>query len=242
MSEPDVSRLRHLRRLLLRFRSDHAHDQAVRTAVSFLEQHACFSRTGKGGIFQIDGTRFAAAGFVHRTSRARDPQLHTHVLVANKAQGVDGRWRSLDGRELYVMQKPGGTSTVLRERGLEETVARELPGVSIVARQYGMADPARSRAAAENILTAHPDLAGLFASSEAASLGSIQAIRSRGLSGKIKLVTFDSSETHVAALKDGTIDIMLVQDPFRIGYEAVNRSRRSLAAALPQGAWTCPRM
>src|SRR5205085_11694629 len=83
------------------------------------------------------------------------------------------------------------------------------------------------------ILTAHPDLAGLFASSEAASLGSIQAIRSRGLSGKIKLITFDSSDAHVAALKDGTIDIMLVQDPFRIGYEAVKSLAEKLGGRTP---------
>jgi ribose transport system substrate-binding protein len=91
-----------------------------------------------------------------------------------------------------------------------------------------MADPARSRAAAENILTAHPSLSGIFASSEAASIGSIQAIRSRGLSGRVKLVTFDSSESHIEALKDGTIDVMLVQDPARLGYEAV----KSLALKL----------
>src|SRR5205814_6881225 len=67
-----------------------------------------FSRTGKGGLFQLDTEGFVAAAFVHRSSRALDPQLHTHVLVANRAQGVDGRWRSLDGRELYAMQKPAG--------------------------------------------------------------------------------------------------------------------------------------
>ena len=127
-----------------------------------------------------------------------------------------------------VMQKPGGTSTMLRERAFEDTVTKEFPGVRIVARQYGMADPARSRAAAENILTAYPDLAGLFASSEAASIGSIQAARSRNRAGTLKLVTFDFSQTHVEALADGTIDVMLVQDPFRIGYEAV----KSLAAKL----------
>jgi ribose transport system substrate-binding protein len=78
------------------------------------------------------------------------------------------------GAVAMVMQKPGGTSTVLRERGFDATMAGEFPHIQVVARQFGMADPARSRAAAEDILTAHPDLAGLFASSEAASLGSIQ--------------------------------------------------------------------
>ena len=120
-----------------------------------------------------------------------------------------------------VMQKPGGSSTVLRERGFDDTIAKEFPRIQIAARQFGMADPAKSRAAAEDILTAHPDLAGIFASSEAASLGSIQAIKNRNLSGKVKLVTFDFSKAHVEALEDGTINAMLVQDPFRLGYESV---------------------
>ncbi len=137
------------------------------------------------------------------------------------------------GKLGMVMQKPGGTSTGLRERGFDETMAREFPGVAIAARQYGMADSARSRAAAENILTAHPDLGGIFASSEAASIGAIQAIRGRRLSGRVKLVTFDSSELHVEALRDGTIDVMLVQDPYRIGYEAVKSLAEKLAGRRP---------
>jgi ribose transport system substrate-binding protein len=132
-----------------------------------------------------------------------------------------------------VMHKPGGTSTVLRETGFEDTLKKEFPGVAIAARQYGMSDRARSRAAAENILTAHPDLAGIFASSEASSLGSIQAIRSRGQSGKIKLITFDSSDSHVEALREGTINTMLVQEPFRIGYEAVRSLADKLAGREP---------
>jgi ribose transport system substrate-binding protein len=137
------------------------------------------------------------------------------------------------GPVAMVMQKPGGTSTVLRERGFDETMAKEFPQIQVVARQFGMADPARSRAAAEDILTAHPDLAGLFASSEAASLGSIQAVRNRGLSGKLKLVTFDFSKTHIEALQDGTINAMLVQNPFQLGYEAVKSLRDKLNGRTP---------
>lgn len=133
-----------------------------------------------------------------------------------------------------LMHKPGGTSTNLREQGFAETLAREFPALRLAAHQYGMSDAARARAAAENILTAHPDLAGLFASSEASSLGAIQAIRSRGLAGKVKLVTFDTSDAHVAALRDGTIDVMLVQDAFRLGYEAVGSLARKLRGETPE--------
>ncbi|MGA8028104.1 MAG: substrate-binding domain-containing protein [Bryobacteraceae bacterium] len=132
-----------------------------------------------------------------------------------------------------VMQKPGGTSTVLRERAFDDTMGKEFPNIRIVARQYGMADAARSRAAAEDILTAHPDLAGIFASSEAASIGSIQAIRNRNLSGRVKLVTFDFSKLHVEALEDGTANAMLVQDPFHIGYEAVKSLSEKLRGRTP---------
>lgn len=132
-----------------------------------------------------------------------------------------------------VMHKPGGTSTVLREQGFAATLKSEFPQVRIAAAQFGMADRARSRAAAENILTAHPDLRGLFASSEASSLGAIQAIESRGLAGSVRLVTFDTSDTHVAALQRGTIDVMLVQDAVRIGYQAVQSLAEKLAGKNP---------
>jgi ribose transport system substrate-binding protein len=137
------------------------------------------------------------------------------------------------GKVAELMQKPGGISTGDRERGFEETMAKEFPAIEIVARQYGMADRAKSRDVAEDILTAHPNLDGMFASAEATSVGAIQTIKSRKLSGKIRLVTFDSSDAHVEALKDGTIDVMLVQDPYRMGYEAVHSLVMKLNGQTP---------
>lgn len=85
-----------------------AHDSAVLAALSFLEDHAAFSRTGRGGLFQVDTDGFVAAAFTHHTSRAGDPQIHSHVLIANKVRCADGRWRSLDGREIFAFQKAAG--------------------------------------------------------------------------------------------------------------------------------------
>src|SRR5207237_8599377 len=82
--------------------------RAVRAALSFLQDHAAFSRTGRGGVFQVDTDGYVAAAFTHRTSRAGDPQLHSHMLVANKVRCGDGRWRSLDGREVFAFQKSAG--------------------------------------------------------------------------------------------------------------------------------------
>jgi ribose transport system substrate-binding protein len=162
----------------------------------------------------------------------------TFVATGNREAGVTAARKLAElvggrGKVAMVMQKPGGTSTVLREEGFESTLSSDHKGVKIAARQYCMADIAKARAAAENILTAHPDLAGMFASSEAASLGAIQAVQARGLAGRVKLVTFDTSEQHVAALRAGVIDLMLVQDAERIGYEAVKALVTTLRGVKP---------
>jgi DNA primase catalytic core len=78
-----------------------AHRAAVTDALSFIEQHALFSRTGANGVRQVNVQGLVAAAFTHRDSRAGDPDLHTHVAVANKVQTLDGRWLSIDGRILY---------------------------------------------------------------------------------------------------------------------------------------------
>ena len=157
----------------------------------------------------------------------------TFVATDNYGAGVTAARKLAElvhgqGKVAELMHKPGGMSTGDRERGFDDTMAKEFPKIQVVDRRYGMADRAKSRDVAENILTAHPDLDGIFASAEANSLGAMQAIKARNMSGKIKLVTFDFSDEHVAALKDGTINVMLVQDPYRIGYEAV----RSLVMKL----------
>lgn len=85
------------------------HDAAVEAALEFLQDHAAFTRRGRGGLAQEATGGYVGALFTHRTSRAGDPQLHSHVLVANKVRAVsDGRWLALDGRELYEVQKAAG--------------------------------------------------------------------------------------------------------------------------------------
>src|SRR5215217_9339776 len=82
-------------------RIEKAHRAAVSDALSFIEQHALFSRTGANGVRQVNVQGLVATAFTHRDSRAGDPDLHTHVAVANKVQTLDGRWLSIDGRILF---------------------------------------------------------------------------------------------------------------------------------------------
>ncbi|MER7243088.1 MobF family relaxase [Kribbella sp. NPDC000426] len=78
-----------------------AHHEAVRDVIHLIERHAAFTRTGPGGVAQIETRGIIGAAFDHWDTRSGDPQLHTHVVVANRVQGPDGAWRTLDGRVLY---------------------------------------------------------------------------------------------------------------------------------------------
>ena len=80
---------------------ERAHQAAVKDALAFIEEHALFTRTGPQGIRQVNVRGLVATAFTHRDSRAGDPDLHTHVAVANKVQTLDGRWLSIDGRVLF---------------------------------------------------------------------------------------------------------------------------------------------
>jgi conjugative relaxase-like TrwC/TraI family protein len=77
-----------------------AHEASWHAALSYLEAEACVVRRGRGGAIREAGEGFVAAVFRHRTSRAQDPHLHTHVIVANLSRSPDGAWRALDGEAI----------------------------------------------------------------------------------------------------------------------------------------------
>ncbi|WP_232818136.1 MULTISPECIES: MobF family relaxase [Kocuria] len=78
-----------------------AHHAAMRDTIALLEDRVAATRVGAGGIAQMPIVGVIATAFDHYDSRAADPQLHTHVVVSNKVQGEDGRWRTLDSRRLH---------------------------------------------------------------------------------------------------------------------------------------------
>jgi conjugative relaxase-like TrwC/TraI family protein len=78
-----------------------AHHAAMRDTLGLLERQVAATRVGHGGVASMPVSGVIAAAFDHYDTRAGDPQLHTHVVVSNKVQGVDGKWRTLDSRTLH---------------------------------------------------------------------------------------------------------------------------------------------
>lgn len=127
-----------------------AFDEATSQALGYLESVASATRgASKRIVVDEDGNRkcqvktwpiptsgYVAAAFTEYTSRADDPQLHTHVVIANKVRGEDGVWRTLDGRLLYRHQLAAG---YLHEAVLRKELTERL-GVAWQPVRNGMAD------------------------------------------------------------------------------------------------------
>jgi conjugative relaxase-like TrwC/TraI family protein len=78
-----------------------AQQAGVRAAVAYLDSQVG-TRTARHGAEHVRGEGLLAVGFTHRTSRAGDPLLHTHLIITNRTQGPDGQWRTLDSRHLLA--------------------------------------------------------------------------------------------------------------------------------------------
>lgn len=181
----------------------------------------------------IDQTALAAP--VERAAKAGIPvvifdsdvssQAYAAYVATNNYQGgviaarrmgelLNGR-----GQISIVAVQPGAASTMARESGFQDTIRKDFPGIQIVDLRYGNAEFAKSLAAAENQLTAFPQLAAMFASNESSTVGAAQAIKARN--SKVKLIGFDWSPNFQQDLIDGRIDALVAQHPFGMGYQSV---------------------
>ncbi len=125
------------------------------------------------------------------------------------------------GKVIVVKFMPGSGSTTNRENGFIDTIEKEFHDIEIVDTKYGMATVETALQAAEDLLTKHAELNGLFACNAGTSVGSAQALQSQVRTAEIKMVGFDAEETLLDKLRTGVIDSLVVQDPYKMGYIGV---------------------
>jgi ribose transport system substrate-binding protein len=138
------------------------------------------------------------------------------------------------GKVAVLGLKAGSVSTDERERGFQDTIKRKFPGIQIVAFQYGEGNRSVSIDRATDILTVQTELNGFFASNEPSTVGAAQAIKQKGLAGKVVLVGFDSSPNLIEDLKAGAIDSLIIQNPYRMGYDGVKTLVDKLNGKTPE--------
>jgi len=132
------------------------------------------------------------------------------------------------GEVAQVTIIPGAATSEMRQEGFEAGIA-DYPDIKIVGTQHSNSDVAKAMDVTRDMLTANPDLKGIFGASEAGVIGAAQALKAAGKAGEVKLVGFDASDEQVNLLKEGAVDGLVVQSPFRMGYDGVSAALDAIA-------------
>lgn len=131
-------------------------------------------------------------------------------------------------------------TAIERRDGFIEYMEQNEPNIEIVDVQYGAGNPSKSADLAKAIISAYPDVKGLYATNEGSAVGLVQAVKELGIDpGAIALVGFDSGHAQVQAIRDGLMLGAVSQDPIAIGYETVKAAVQALEGEeLPKEVWT----
>ena len=144
------------------------------------------------------------------------------------AQAIIEKYGKAEGEVAQITSLPGVGSLEARRKGFTEELAAKYPGLKLVADKYadGMATTALN--IMTDLITANPNLRGVFANNLIMAQGAGQAVAENKKADTIKLIGFDSDDKLIGLLKDGTIYALVVQDPYRMGYDGI---KTALAAS-----------
>src|SRR6476661_527173 len=140
------------------------------------------------------------------------------------AERIQKTYADAEGDVALITALPGVASLDQRAKGFKEQLAAKYGALSIVAEKVAGGQASTGRDIMKEIITANPELRGVFASTLIMAQGAAQAVaesKTNKTGDKINLIGFDSDDQLVKFLQDGTIAALVVQDPFRMGYEGV---------------------
>lgn len=131
-----------------------------------------------------------------------------------------------EGGEVALIRfNPGSQTDNERTEGFKRGLEKH-PELELVAEQSGNADPNTALSVATDILTANPDIKAIFGAEERAAVGAAQAVERASLTDQVKVYGWDAAPDEIQELKAGNIEAILVQDPFKMGYDSVEAAVR----------------
>lgn len=120
------------------------------------------------------------------------------------------------GKVLVITQPPGSTAQDQRTKGFTERL-KEHKGLKYIGAQYQSDDPQKAAQIITSTLSAHPDLAGVFATNDQGAIGAVTGLKQANATKKVKLIAYDAAPAEVSALKNGTISALIAQNPAQEG-------------------------
>lgn len=152
--------------------------------------------------------------------------LSTDNVAAGRAAGhelascIEERTGAAEGQVAYLTALPGVGSLDARDQGFLEAM-ETYPGLEVVDQRFGDNDVAQALSNTLDLLTAYPDLVGIFADNNMMGGGAGTALSEQGAAEDVCLVAFDTDDQELAYLDEGVIHALIVQDPYMMGYAGV---------------------
>ena len=141
------------------------------------------------------------------------------------------------GKVAVINAQPGAGTTMTRENEFKAQIASKYPGITIVGTQYSDGDPVKALNQATDFMTANPDLAGIYACNEGATVGSGQGIEQAGKAGRVALVGWDWTANTLGLVQRGVLNASMVQNPREMGVLGVRFAMDLLAGkSVPANA------
>lgn len=143
-----------------------------------------------------------------------------NVSASKVAAEVLAKLMGNKGKALLMSFVAGSQTAAEREQGFKQGIS-QFRDVQLIGTQYSLADATRAMSIMDNVLTATPDLAGVFTSEEKTGAGVARQLEISGKGKDIKFVAFDASDALIQALQKGIVDALVVQQPYQMGYLGV---------------------
>jgi ribose transport system substrate-binding protein len=143
------------------------------------------------------------------------------------AEAIKARHGAAEGGVALITALPGVGSLDARAKGFKDRLQEAYPELELVADKVADGQATTGLNIMSDLITANPELRGVFASNLYMAQGAGQALAETDASARIALVGFDSDDKLVQLLQDGVFSALIIQDPFRMGYEGVMTAHKA---------------
>jgi ribose transport system substrate-binding protein len=162
-------------------------------------------------------------GAIAVTTAATDNAAAAALAAGKMAALIGG-----SGKVGIIVQDQTSRSGADRRRGFLNEMKKRHPGVQIIGPLYGDGDPMKSREQAKTMIQDNPDIKGMFGANEGAAIGIVKAVQDLDVARPPVVIGFGGGRDQVAAVRSGVMAGAVTEDPFRIGYKAVEAAVRVL--------------
>jgi len=164
----------------------------------------------------------------------KDPKFAVSEISSNNLAGGAAAFKAVQqlvpagGKVLGIGVKPGISTTDARDKGFKDAAEASGGKYTFIGQEYSDNEPSKAAQITTAAIAANPDLKAIFASNLFSAQGAATGIKQAGKEGEIVVIGFDAGPDQVAALKDGTVQALIAQQPYDIGVQGVQQAVKAL--------------